>query len=604
MDLTNNNITKFTIHYHKTKPIHIDDFVLPAPEEQPQDVSSSLVERSSQSQPLKIKYEPFHIQQLQQYNPLYSLFFKLNETNYNNISFNHKYHIKNLQEVVDAETQQLRKTPVFVKFAPLLDPLRYMIGKYSLDDIRIRSLPTINSTEQDCFDKLLHYTNASYTDSFFCFLTSVLLNQYNMIHGVDYYGSFLGIQEYFKMNVEDDLEYLANSSFFTDNVGKLFFLENVENRHEVSHFSRKNREKLFIGGEDEPNIEIDTILVDDENEPIQSSDSSKETKRENDIETVYETNQEEHIPKNHSYSQSSDDSSVNSYINYSSDEEEGHHDDDDRSENDDEDEDDNTTETECMNEEDEPHAYIQNFPIQMICLEKCKETLDSLFDGDAIDEKEGIAVLFQIVMILLVYQKVFHFTHNDLHTNNIMYVDTDQEFIHYVYHNNYYRVPTYGKIFKIIDFGRSIYTFQGKQFCSDSFAPSGDASTQYNFEPFFDDKKPLLEPNYSFDLCRLACSIYDFIIDDGEPYQEMNKLQQLVYHWCTDDIGKNVLYKRNGEERYPNFKLYKMIARTVHSHTPTAQLKNPIFKRFEFKNKKKKLNDKLVVNIDILPSLV
>jgi DNA repair exonuclease SbcCD ATPase subunit len=32
------------------------------------------------------------------------------------------------------------------------------------------------------------------------------------------------------------------------------------------------------------------------------------------------------------------------------------------------------------------------------------------------------------------------------------------------------------------------------------------------------------------------------------------------------------LYKNNGEERYPDFKLYKMIARCVHKHTPHAQL--------------------------------
>ena len=39
-------------------------------------------------------------------------------------------------------------------------------------------------------------------------------------------------------------------------------------------------------------------------------------------------------------------------------------------------------------------------------------------------------------------------------------------------------------------------------------------------------------------------------------------------------IKKNILYKKNGEERYPDFKLYKMIARTVHNHTPEAQLTN------------------------------
>ena len=30
---------------------------------------------------------------------------------------------------------------------------------------------------------------------------------------------------------------------------------------------------------------------------------------------------------------------------------------------------------------------------------------------------------------LIVYQKVFHFTHNDLHTNNIMFLLTDKKYL-------------------------------------------------------------------------------------------------------------------------------------------------------------------------------
>jgi hypothetical protein len=57
-------------------------------------------------------------------------------------------------------------------------------------------------------------------------------------------------------------------------------------------------------------------------------------------------------------------------------------------------------------------------------------------------------------------------------------------------------------------------------------------------------------------------------------------LQKLILNWVTDDNGKNVLYKKNGEERYPNFKLYKMISRTVHNKTPEDQLENPLFAPF------------------------
>jgi hypothetical protein len=80
-----------------------------------------------------------------------------------------------------------------------------------------------------------------------------------------------------------------------------------------------------------------------------------------------------------------------------------------------------------------------------------------------------------------------------------------------------------------------------------------------------------------------------------------------VYEWCTDDNGKNILYKRSGEERYPNFKLYKMIARIVHKHTPENQLNLPIFASYLQNGKeKKKIKSKqksktVVLDIDVIP---
>ena len=46
---------------------------------------------------------------------------------------------------------------------------------------------------------------------------------------------------------------------------------------------------------------------------------------------------------------------------------------------------------------------------------------------------------------------------------------------------------------------------------------------------------------------------------------------------CLDDNGKNILYKSNGEERYPDFKLYKMISRKCTKHTPEVQLERTHF---------------------------
>jgi hypothetical protein len=162
-------------------------------------------------------------------------------------------------------------------------------------------------------------------------------------------------------------------------------------------------------------------------------------------------------------------------------------------------------------------------------------------------------------------------------------------------------VPTFGRIFKIIDFGRSIYKYNKLSFCSDSFKKDEDAHTQYNFEPYYNSKKPIINPNYSFDLCRLGCSIYDLIIENENP-NKLDDLQKTIVEWCKDDENKSILYKKNGEERYPGFKLYKMIARNVHNHTPEKQLNRKIFKQFLFKPENLKKN--LVMNIDKIPVYV
>ena len=69
-----------------------------------------------------------------------------------------------------------------------------------------------------------------------------------------------------------------------------------------------------------------------------------------------------------------------------------------------------------------------------------------------------------------------------------------------------------------------------------------------------------------------------------------------------DDNNLNVLYKSNGEERYEEFKLYKMIARSVHNHTPQNQLSRKEFSKYKTTSKKISKEERTkVINIDNLP---
>jgi hypothetical protein len=102
----------------------------------------------------------------------------------------------------------------------------------------------------------------------------------------------------------------------------------------------------------------------------------------------------------------------------------------------------------------------------------------------------------------------------------------------------------------------------------------------------------------------LACSIFDYVVDDFEIIKNINDCEpivKLIVDWCIDDNGINVLYKNNGVERYPDFKLYKMIARCVHKHTPHSQLQRPEFSKFMISPKNIPKGES-IINIDTFPS--
>ena len=57
------------------------------------------------------------------------------------------------------------------------------------------------------------------------------------------------------------------------------------------------------------------------------------------------------------------------------------------------------------------------------------------------------------------------------------------------------------------------------------------------------------------------------------------------------------------KRKYPEFKLYKMIARNVHNHTPINQLETRTISQYKVSKKKIKKNISKVLNIDNLPDM-
>lgn len=513
--------------------------------------------------------------QVQFYNPIFSLFFEIDENEFiQNISLNQKYHLYDHTHVID-NLGIKKNVPIFIKNSPLLDPVHYLIGKYQHDSAKQTCLPQLKNNEY-CHSKLLSYNNASYIDNFFNYLSSKLLHNYKWIHGIDYYGSNLSIQKRFKFNVFDDMEYLEESDYFMKNNNVKYDIEQLNSPMYLQNVHTKSNRPCL-------QIQEDISMIDaiEDIEDIEDSKHMDDTITEPEVVFTMEKDDLSESDDSNVSDSSDEEDSDNEVEEIKCDDEEDYEEDDEENdEEDDEDDDEDENDQELF-------AYLYDFPVQMIALEKCDGTLDSLFEKKSLNDQEICSTLMQIIMTLITYQKTFSFTHNDLHTNNILYKHTEQKFVSYIFNGKHYKVPTYGRIYKIIDFGRSIYKFKGKILCSDSFAPGGDAHSQYNSEPYFNPNKKRLEPNFSFDLCRLGCSLYDFIFPDDINItdEKMTDVQKTIQRWCTDDYGKNVLYKRNGDERYPSFKLYKMISRIVHQHVPEKQLEFPLFSQFESKSK-------------------
>ena len=541
------------------------------------------------------------ITEMQNYIPIYSRFFSLNETNDNKINLNNKYSIKKIKnqesenkfkilvEANDANNTNHSKD-AFFKYSPLIDPSKYMAGNYKdISQNIIHNLPKLNS--KNILKKFNCHDNSAYIDSFFSYLTSQLLNTYKFIHGIDFYGSFLGIKENFKFDITDELEYLYDYDYFHKNRNILFRTDEI-NEELMDDDTRKNRTKIDIGNNEEIKIEsIDNDIYDGVFEELTKENIEKHNLFLNDIKITNIDYKRENEIEN--VSDNKTNSECSSRISDTSNEED---------EEDEEDEEEDDEFSDITNELTNVYANIFNFPCQVICLEKLDNTMDYLLEETEIKDREVISCLFQVIMTLIVYQKMFDFTHNDLHTNNIMFQKTEKQYINYYYNDKYYRVPTYGKIYKIIDFGRAIYKFKDKQISSDCFYNKGEASGQYNFSVFRNKNKKEIKPNKAFDLTRLGCSLYDHYVEDVE--NDSNKsLIKLITDWITDDNNKNILYKKNGEERYPDFKLYKMITRKCTKNTPESQLTRPLFQKFI--SSKKKIGKKApIINVEKMPSYI
>jgi hypothetical protein len=528
------------------------------------------------SYPLECKNQP-GFDQLQTFYPGMGLVCNLKSAPETDLWLDHVYRIKELQwqestkhsgkvslriEKNTSETgSEIQDISGFRKITHLLDPVRWLQGKYSLP--KHSFLPWHQETWEATWNKLQDPMNQAYVEALATYALSKLREADVSPHFHYFYGAFCGKADTYAYNITDSY---------------------MSYRHTKWFWNGQEKEIFQLNFDDDIPQEVKDAILEKPDELDSSDDEDSSIKSEEEL-----TGLDCHLEETASL-HSADGSDIQSASESSDESEE-------------------STEESDDDEELDIFADIQQFPVMMIYTESSHGTMDDLLDDfEEVGSKPGTkrwehtwkAWIFQIIAALSTIQNVFGMTHNDLHSNNVVWAPTEKQFLYYKTRGGLlFKVPTYGKVFRIIDFGRAIFHLNDHLFYSDDFKKGNDAAEQFNFGELYDSSEPEVYPNPSFDLSRFTVSIFESLFPESPPLKKGGKvlseepdlivreteseLYNLLWSWLLCDDGHNVLMDPDGSERYPDFDLYKVITTQVHKAVPCEQVEKDIFKCFRVK---------------------
>lgn len=456
------------------------------------------------------------------------------------------------------ETIGRKKISCYCKISHLLDPIRTIQDFYEHPEKGSRRRNT----------KLNNPVNQAYVDTLANYLLGQLRQRKISPHFCLFYGGFKGVANKYRYNITDEYDSYRKYKDFWQR-------------------RREGKFKLYIDCDDDTISSEDKPLFETPESSLRSTPFSYRTPSSSRSSSRTYKTDKTHVSLASASGTRAEVTldelkSVNSFESGSSDSEESYSDSED-------------------SEEYSVYAEFENYPTMLIFQEKMEGVLDDLLESGNDGEARWTAWTFQIIAALCAAQGVLGFTHNDLHTNNIVWAETEESWLFYKSRDGtIFRVPTYGKIFRIIDFGRAIFRVGQKWFISDDYEEGGDADGQYNFGPLANPKEPIINPNPSFDLCRYAVSVLEALYpempienlegailskeDDWVIHETVSPLWNLLWSWLVDEEGKNVLRDEDGTERFPDFDLYQHISQHIFNAKPQEQIHKKIFAEFVSKD--------------------
>ncbi len=221
---------------------------------------------------------------------------------------------------------------------------------------------------------------------------------------------------------------------------------------------------------------------------------------------------------------------------------------------------------------DNEYIELKDYPTYLLATEKGDLDIDYLYDRNKLDYNFIKSLIFQIFSAVISMHNIFGIKHNDLHLSNVMLKITDKTHIYYKYEQKYYKVPTFGYIVKIIDWGRATYEFNNKIGFNEIFSHHGDCFGQYSDNRINNkNRKPIeLNTNKWTDIIMVSHSLLNLL----EDYRDSD-IGKFLYEQITDEKNK----KLNIHDF--SFDLYKTISKSKIRIFPRKLFNNNLFKKYK-----------------------
>jgi len=123
----------------------------------------------------------------------------------------------------------------------------------------------------------------------------------------------------------------------------------------------------------------------------------------------------------------------------------------------------------------------ENCPAYLLALEKLDFDIFTIKELTELDLIFFKSLIFQIYAAVFTMFTMFGVKHNDLHVSNIMFKITNKKFIYYKLGEVVYKIPTYGFIVKIIDWGRGVYNHNSIKGNNSIFNTNAECENQLIF---------------------------------------------------------------------------------------------------------------------------